>query len=333
MAADPSPDSPKRIPDRRRAERWVVAMAVAFVAIMLAVGVISGGRELFDSLARIDAPFFALLLAMACASFTLRFLRWHAAARALGIVVPAPRHFAIFLAGFAMTLTPGRVGEVLRLWLLRKSGGYRYEKTAPLLFIDRLSDVVAIAILGAGAALLFGRYQALSAVVLAGAIAANLVFFKPELFVFFVNLGYATLKRAPRLFARVRVALRQMGRLSDRRVYGLVLALSLASWTTEGYAFHLILARLGEGTAAATLPVAAGILVFALSTLAGVITMLPGGLGGAEISMLGLLIALGVNNAVAVAATAVIRVVTLWFAVLVGFAALPVAMRGAERRI
>jgi uncharacterized protein (TIRG00374 family) len=307
-------------------------LAAGFVLAMLAVGVFSGGRDLLASLERIDLGFFLLLLGMAFASFCFRFLRWHLAARSLGIRVPVWRHMLFFLAGFSMTLTPGRVGEVLRLYLLRKSGGHRYEKTAPLLFIDRLSDVVAIAMIGAVAALAIGRYELVSAVVLAGALAANLVFFKPGWFILLVNAGYATLRRSPRLFARLRVALREMGRLSDHRIYGAVLALSLASWLTEGYAFHLLLARLAEGSAAAGLPAAAGVLVFSLATLAGVITMLPGGLGGAELSMLGMLIALGVPNAAAVAATAVIRVVTLWFAVVVGFIALPFALKQAERR-
>jgi len=320
------------MPDRRRAERWVILLAAGFVLAMLAVGVVSGGRDLLASLERIDLGFFLLLLGMALASFCFRFLRWHLAARSLGIHVPIGRHMLFFLAGFSMTLTPGRVGEVLRLYLLRKSGGHRYEKTAPLLFIDRLSDVVAIAMIGAGAALAIGRYEMLSAVVLAGAVAANLVFFKPGWFILIVNAGYATLRRSPRLFARLRVALREMGRLSDHRIYGAVLGLSLASWLTEGYAFHLLLARLAEGSPAASLPEAAGVLVFSLATLAGVITMLPGGLGGAELSMLGMLIALGVPNAAAVAATAVIRVVTLWFAVVVGFVALPFALNQAERR-
>jgi len=315
------------MPDRRRAERWVILLAAGFVAAMLAFGAVSGGRALLDSLARVSPGLFLLLLAMAFASFTFRFLRWHLCGRALGVEVPLLRHAGIFLAGFSMTLTPGRIGEVLRLYLLRRTGGYRYEKTAPLLFIDRLSDVVAVAMIGAGAALAFGRYELLSAVVLAGAIAANLVFFKPGWFIFFANLGYAALRRAPRLFARIRVALRQMGLLADRRVYAAALALSLASWLTEGYAFHLLLQRLTEGQP--ELPAAAGILVFSLATLAGVVTMLPGGLGGAELSMLGMLVALGVANAPAVAATAVIRVVTLWFAVLCGFAVLPLALRQA----
>ncbi|MCC7049770.1 MAG: flippase-like domain-containing protein [Alphaproteobacteria bacterium] len=324
--SSPRSASPGGLPDRRRAERGVVATLAVFAAAVLVAGVGSGGADLLASLARIDVGLMALLLGMALVSFTLRFLRWHLAARALGIRVPILVHAGFFLAGFSMTLTPGRVGEVLRLWLLRRYGGFRYEKTAPLLFVDRLSDVVAIAVIAALAALLIGKYLLLSVMALAGALALNLVFFAPRPFLWMTGAAYGLTRRAPRLFARVRVALRQMGRLSDRRVYAGVLALSLASWLTEGLAFHLLLGRL-----AADLSAAAAVLVFTLATLAGVVTMLPGGLAGAEFSMLGMLLALGVPGAAAVAATAVIRLVTLWFAVLVGFIALPFALRKAGR--
>lgn len=313
-------------PDRRRAERWVVVLAAGFVAALLAAGFLSGGQDLVANLRRVDAGLMAALLGMALVSFTCRFLRWHLAARALGIGVPVAAHAQIFLAGFSMTLTPGRVGEVLRLWLLRRGYGVRYEKSLPLAFLDRLSDVAAIAAIAAIAALLIGKYVTLSALALLAAAILNTVFFVPKLFLLPVNAAYGWTRRAPRLFARARVALRQMGRLSDRRVYAGVMALSLLSWLTEGLAFHLLLQRL-----AMDLSAAGAVLVFALSTLAGVATMLPGGLGGAEFGMLAMLFALGAPHGAAVTATAVIRIVTLWFAVLVGFLALPLAMRRAGR--
>ena len=46
--------------------------------------------------------------------------------------------------------------------------------------------------------------------------------------------------------------------------------------------------------------------------------------------MVGLLLAVGVDLDIAVAATAVIRVTTLWFAVALGFLVLPAALRSAQ---
>jgi hypothetical protein len=69
--------------------------------------------------------------------------------------------------------------------------------------------------------------------------------------------------------------------------------------------------------------------------------MLPGGLGGTELTMIALLGLAGIDGGTAVAATAVIRITTLWFACILGFLALPFALfprpglvshRGAARR-
>jgi uncharacterized protein (TIRG00374 family) len=71
--------------------------------------------------------------------------------------------------------------------------------------------------------------------------------------------------------------------------------------------------------------------VFTFAMISGTVAMLPGGLGGTEAVMLALLSALGVDLQIAVAATALIRLTTLWFAVGLGFLALPFALRLARR--
>ena len=57
--------------------------------------------------------------------------------------------------------------------------------------------------------------------------------------------------------------------------------------------------------------------------------LFPGGVGGAEATMVALLLLLGVDSATAVAATALIRLATLGFALALGFLALPVALHAA----
>jgi uncharacterized protein (TIRG00374 family) len=65
-------------------------------------------------------------------------------------------------------------------------------------------------------------------------------------------------------------------------------------------------------------PVARTTFIYAFSTLVGALLLLPGGLGGTEGSMVALLVADGAVKPLAVAATFVTRVATLWFAVLAG---------------
>ena len=78
-------------------------------------------------------------------------------------------------------------------------------------------------------------------------------------------------------------------------------------------------------------PVAEAVFVFAFAMLAGTAAMLPGGLGGTEVGMVALLAAGGVGFDVAVAATAVVRATTIWFAVSLGFLVLTAALRAVHR--
>ena len=42
-----------------------------------------------------------------------------------------------FFGGFAMSVTPGRVGELIRMRWMRRETGRSFERTAPLVLADR----------------------------------------------------------------------------------------------------------------------------------------------------------------------------------------------------
>ena len=70
--------------------------------------------------------------------------------------------------------------------------------------------------------------------------------------------------------------------------------------------------------------------IFLIAVLSGALSGLPGGLGGTEATSVALLVLQGVPLDVAVLATAIIRVATLWFAVAIGFCVLPFAVAQSE---
>jgi len=142
-----------------------------------------------------------------------------------------------------------------------------------------------------------------------------------------IGAAYGALgRRARRIFARLRTALRHTSRLFATRIYAVTLLLSAIGWCAEAAAFYLLLRALGApaGFAQASF-------IFAFALIVGAISLLPGGLGGTEATMLALLSAIGVEFETALVATAVIRVATLWFGVALGFVALPFALRLVRR--
>jgi len=312
----------------RKVEFLAVAALVGFVAIVVALSLYAGLDQVLGHVRSVGLRVLLLMLALSLVNYLLRAWRWQLFANGLGISVPWGRNLLYFVAGFALTATPGKAGEGMRLWLLERCHGYAYERTTPMFVGDRLSDMAGILLLclaGVGA---FTAYAGLTVVAAALLLLLCLPLMRPKILLWATNILFGLFgRRAPRLFARIRAAIRDTARLFTFRLFGLGLVAALIGWFAEAMAFHQLLAQLG-----ADITVQQAMFVFTFAMIAGTVAMLPGGLGGTEAVMLALLSALGVDFQVAVTATALIRLTTLWFAVGLGFVALPFTLRLARRR-
>ncbi|KEP69055.1 membrane protein [Thioclava dalianensis] len=299
--------------------------------VLLAAGLIglisaTGWQETRAQLARLHLWQIALLLGLSLANYLCRALRWHVLARRLGLPTGAVQNIRHFLGGFAMSVTPGRVGELVRMRWIRRETGWAIARSAPLALMDRAGDLAVMALLLGGAISLAAGGIAGALPVTALALAAAIVATRPRLLAALITQTYRLAGRAPRLFARARSAARSLARFTHGPTLGLVLGLGLAGWLAEGYAFHLLLGWMG-----ADIGLAKAIAIFVFATLAGGLTGAPGGLGGAEAAMVALLSLDGIPLDISIPATAVIRLTTLWFAIAIGLAIFPLAERAARK--
>ncbi|WP_441870597.1 lysylphosphatidylglycerol synthase transmembrane domain-containing protein [Phaeovulum sp. W22_SRMD_FR3] len=308
-----------RISDRLLIGGLVLALVLGLAGLASA----TGWREIGAQLARLSVAQLALLLLLSLVNYGLRGLRWHVLARRLGLPTALRQNLRHYLGGFAMAVTPGRLGELVRMRWLRRETGWAVERTAPLALMDRAGDLAVMALLLGAATLLAGQGQAgLGAalpVTLAGLLLAVLLT-RPTVLARILTQTYRLTGWKPALFARARRASRSLTRFSHPATLVGVLGLGLLGWLAEGYAFHLLLSWMGADIGLWT---AIGIFTFA--TLAGGLTGAPGGLGGAEAAMVALLSLNGVGLDISVPATAVIRLTTLWFALALGLAVFPLA--------
>lgn len=305
----------------------VAALVLLFIAGVIGLAAATGWRETLAQVRKLALWQGGLLLALSLTNYFLRGLRWHLFTRRLGMNTSALQDLRHFFGGFAMAVTPGRVGELVRLRWLSRETGWNFTRTAPLALVDRASDLAAMAIiLGLSVSLATGGIRGALPVTILALIAAYIAT-RPALAASIVALVWqAAGRRATRFFARARNAALSLDRFSHGPVLAAALALGLVGWLAEGYSFHLLLGWMGADVA---LPRAIAIFVFA--TLAGGLTGAPGGLGGAEAAMFALLTYDGVPADAAVAATAIIRVTTLWFAILIGLIVFPLAERQSQR--
>ncbi len=282
----------------------------------------TGWADVMASVAQLNGSELGVLLALSLGNYALRALRWHIFARALTLAIPLPRNIAIYLAGFALTITPGRVGELVRLRWIKRETGTPILQSAPMMLGDRAADLAGVAVLLLIAALM--GLGGAGGVYLVVALALGLAFLatNPRVLAALITLMWRSLGRGARLFASLRRAVRQLSLFATPHVALPALTLSTLGWLLEGYAFYLLLGWLGVDLG---FWMAVGIFLFAM--LGGGATGMPGGLGGAEAVMVGLLSLQGVPLEVALPATLIIRVTTLWFAILVGIIVFPIAER------
>lgn len=310
----------------RRAEAWALSGAILFAAASLAVAFTAGGGAVLSHLAGLDAAILGAMLGLSLVNYLLRALRWQLFTLGLGLRVPFARNLLYYAAGFAMTTTPGKVGELIRLWFLRRWHGHGYGRGMGIAVADRLTDATAIVVLAGCGAVAFAEHAGAVGLFAVLILAGSAMLLSPRLNGPLLGLAYRLFGRWPRAFAGLRRSLSAMAGVASPPIYGAALLLSLVGWMAEVLAFHVLLQHLGVdiGLLRATF-------IFTFAMFVGAIAMLPGGLGGTEVSMVGLLIASGADFDTAVAATIVIRGTTLWFAVAIGFAALPFALRPPAR--
>lgn len=264
----------------------------------------------------------AACLALSLANYLLRGLRWVVLGRACGVAAPAGRQLLYFFAGFALTVTPGKVGEVVRLWLLHRHHGVPYTRSMPMLAGDRVMDMVAICLLALAGAALTSQYLLVTGLLALVCIALLAALGHPRLLSALLDWTERRVRRAPGLFARAREVCAILPAIGRPGVLLPSLVLSLLGWLAECLVLLLVLRELGAATG-----LGASMLVFCLAAVAGAVSLLPGGLGAADLSLLGLLRLVGVPEAAAIVATILVRLATLWFAVLLGLLALPFAFR------
>ena len=313
------------------------------------IGVVLGvllyvGAVLYVDLGRIrdalvgyawSAVLFALLLSSA--NYLLRFLKWELCLGWLAVRGDGPndaprltrgRSLLIYLAGLSMSVTPGKVGEVLRSYLLRLTDGVPFTRTAPIVVADRLSDLVALVILSALGVSQFREYLPVVLVTLVLVVAGVVVLGTPRLCRGLIAL-LARLPGLARISARAEALVDSSAALLRLRPLLVLSLISVLGWGLECVGYWLIV----RGLVGAEASLALCTFLWSTTTLIGALSFLPGGLGATEGSLAVLVARLagGVSQAAALATTLLIRACTLWYGELVGGLALAILVRSSPR--
>jgi uncharacterized protein (TIRG00374 family) len=299
------------------ARRLVTALLLGVLLYGVAI-VYTGLGAIYDTLGTFAWSAMLAAVALATANYLLRFFRWQYYLRLLDVRgVAWTDSLLVFLSGFVLTITPGKVGEIFKSAVLEQTHGVPIQRTAPVVVVERMSDLIGVVflILVGSAGFKSGLPWALAgaAAVLVGFVV--ILWEKPSRLL----LDWlAQHHRFSRFEPKLREAFASLRMLSNPRTLPYPLVLSIAAWACEGISLWVLLRGFG-----ARAPVILSVFFYETASLAGALIPVPGGLGIVEAMLREQLVHLGgVPAAAATASMILVRFATLWWAVLVGFAAL-----------
>lgn len=309
--------------------RWIW-IAVALVIGAAALALLGDVRQLPARLVGFRWPAFVAALGLALGNYTIRCARWALYLRRQAVRVPASSSALVFGAGLSLSITPGKVGDLIKSYLLRELHGVPATRTAPIVIAERVTDLVALLVLAVAGVAAYG--VAITAAAAAGAlIAVGLVLLawpRPT------RALIDAVTRAARL-RRLRAPLHDMyaslAALCRPATLAAATAIALPAWLCECAGFALIV----NAFPGAHVDLGLAVVIYAGTTIAGALSFLPGGLGVTEGAMAMWLVrgATRLDRSAAVDATLLTRLATLWFAVGLGVVCLAVARRLIRARV
>lgn len=287
---------------------WFTLILAVFVYIILAV--YADVKNFVNLIRNFEIKLFFILLALSSTGYVLRFLKWNYLVKNAKVNINLKYSAFVFFSGLSMTITPAKLGEVWRSFLIKEISGEKLSKTIPVVIFDRISDVLSLIFLS-----IFGIFYYQEAIYII------LILF---LFLFCLFLAFSSRKTISILNQIIK---RRFGKytedfaefqqkfleLAKFRILLISTILGILAWILECLAMYLTVREFGG-----QLNLVLSTFIFSFASLAGAVSMIPGGLGIAEVTISGLLQYFGMKTTEAVGVSIVIRLATLWYGAFLG---------------
>lgn len=293
-----------------------------------AIVLFSDTSRVVEAVSRISLYWIPLFLSLSLVNYTLRFFKWQYFLKRVDVHIPLPESMSVFVAGFSMTVSPGKLGELLKCYLLKERRDIPVSRTSPVVVAERVTDLISMIFIAIIGLLLVDHKGAMVA------IGVGIVF---VLAIMIFLLWKSAFNLLTNLLCRIKHFNKHRDNfekfhtncsvLLDLKSMMISVPLGILSWGAEAMVLCLVAMSLGIEPG---LSVGLALLAHSAGTIAGAVSMIPGGLGLTEITIGAILIS-AMPEVDAAVTTIIMRFATLWFAVLLGVIVLTTQKRATHR--
>jgi len=292
-------------------KKLVLIIALA-IGVYIAMGIYADFSRLIQVIAEFEWIYLVALLGLTTAGYLLRYLKWDLFLKKAGVALPAKQNLFVFFSGLSMAITPGKIGEVWKGWLIRDISGESLSRTVPVVILDRITDILSLILLSAVGILSYREGVPLLIVllILIGGFYIAIRFESVSMRMLAVLERHAG-KYAPDARA-MHATFEQV--MEPATLFSLS-ALNVLAWFCECLGFYVVIIGFHE-----QISVTLATFIHSFALLAGGVSMIPGGIGLAEATITGFLQIYGLGAASAIGIALVVRFGTFWYGVILGSA-------------
>ncbi len=317
-AVSPPAAGPSR---KRRFRPTQLIPTVVGVGAVVALVVASNPGDLGRAIARFDLLLIPVILALSASFYVLQGVRWYFLLRDIGAGISVGDSILLNIAGQSTGMLP--LGELTRaVFASEASGEVEFGEVVATVTVQELIFMLILILIAVPGVLSIHRALPGLIVALCGIACVMVLLLVPPCF----RLVHRLVERTPLLR-------RFTGQVDHLRQDTVVLlhqpktlgwsVLSVAGAGVGITLFWLVV----HGLSGADLSWPMASFVLAASYVAGAVSLIPGGIGAAEASVVGLLVLAGVDPATATAAALLQRIADKGFATVMGFIAYAIARR------
>ncbi|MEE9449733.1 MAG: lysylphosphatidylglycerol synthase transmembrane domain-containing protein [Ignavibacteriaceae bacterium] len=296
----------------KKLKKKVLTSIVIGGLLYLAFIIYADYQSVIDAFSKFNWLLLPLLLLLSFLNYFTRFFKWDYYLSVVNIKLKKIDSLSIFMSGLIMSITPGKVGELLKSYLVKEVANEPISKTAPIVFAERITDFVSLLLIAIVGAYIFDYGGEITIGVALFFLILIVIISNKQIALPIINL-FEKISFLEKYMHSIHTAYTSSYQLLKMKPLLLMTIISLIAWGFEclGYYFILLNFNIDFGLIWASFS-------YSFATIIGAISMLPGGLGVTEGSLTFMLIQENISKEVAVATTFIVRVVTLWFAILVG---------------
>lgn len=317
-----------------------VLLAIGLI-ILIAMIMFIGPDQILSALQTANMNYVILAIVVQIIILALWNTRWSIICKSLNIPHKQLPLFAMTIIGLAINdLTPsGRSGgEPVRAYLLSKSSNEDFKRTFASVMGDKIFDTFPFMVLAIFAIAYLMLYLHLSASLFSLLLISLLLFIIALLFIILLcfneSIALSTVKWVFRQIKRFtnkvdkyeETALTSLlgfqnslkYLLSNKRLLIVASAISFLVWFLELLRVYIVFMAFGVNVSLGMIAA-----VFLVSSLIGIIPLLPGGLGSIDGVMILLYSMAGISASVSTAATLIERMISLWMVLILGVILLP----------